>query len=66
MEKEELTYLASVDNIIQYRQWLVYRIQLAEKMNLKELADRKTSLQRFDEIFVLGTKKVYGIWGTNY
>lgn len=61
--KDRTSYIVSVDKLSEFRQWLVSRIRIAEDMKLKDSADRKITLQRFDEIFVLGTEKKYGVWG---
>lgn len=52
----------TVDKIKEFRQWLLYRIRIAEEMKLMSLSERKITLQRFDEIFIEGTKKKYGVW----
>lgn len=64
MEKKE--YIVSVDKAKEFHQWLKYRVRIAEDMKLKDLADRRITLQRFEEIFVLDTKKIYGVWDMKY
>ena len=61
-QNKHTTYLVSVDKAEQLHQWLKNRVRIAEDMKLTELADRKITLQRFEEIFVLNTKKRYGVW----
>lgn len=51
------------NKIREFRKWLLNRIRIAEEMKLMSLSERKITLQRFDEIFIEGTEKKYGVWG---